>query len=277
MENCLLTHYIFNKEVKSSCDFNQFELEKHQGVYEVVKVINGIPLFLEDHISRLNNSLETYYLKPLLSLRQIKTRIKALIEVNKLSSGNLKFHLLIHDNRKPDFYVWVSEYFYPTPLQYFIGVNCGLLDAVRDNPNSKTFKHRVRELADKYLKTNDEFEVILRNQSGQISEGSRSNLFFINKGVVFTSPDNMVLKGVTRQKVINICVRQKIKIEREVINMKTLPDYDSAFLSGTSINIIPINTIESVRYNINNELLTFLSDEYEKLVNEYLSNFNWNL
>lgn len=277
MEDCLLTHFIFNKEIKSSCDFNQFEQEKHTSVYEVIRVIDNIPLFLEDHISRFFISLNLKKIKGSISERQIKSRIKALIEVNKLSIGNIRFQLLLNSNGNKDFYAWVSPFFYPTPEQNMNGVVCDLFPATRNNPNSKTSNLSLRQETDKQIQNNNVFELILFNEQNQISEGSRSNLFFIDENILFTSPDAEVLLGVTRKKIINICENKNIVVKKLSIKTSEISDFDSAFLSGTSINILPVKTIGSSNFDTLNPILLLLTNEYEKLINEYLNTFKWNL
>jgi len=277
MENCLLTHFIFNKEIKSSCDFNQFEHEKHTSVYEVIRVIDNLPLFLEDHISRFFISLKLNKIKVSISERQIKSRIKALIEVNKLSTGNIRFQFLINQNGKKDFYAWVSPFFYPTPEQNINGVVCDLFPATRNNPNSKTSNLSLREEVDKQIQNNNIFELILFNEQNQISEGSRSNLFFIKGNSAFTSPNEEVLLGVTRNKIINICENKNIGIEKLSIKTTEISDFESVFLSGTSIKILPVKSIDSSSFDTLNPLLLLLTNEYEKLINEYLNTFKWNL
>lgn len=277
MENCLLTHFIFNKEIKSSCDFNQFKHEKNTYIYEVVRVINGLPLFLEDHISRFFISLKINNINANITERQIKTRLKALIEVNKLSIGNIRFQLLINANGIHDFYAWVSPFFYPSVEQNENGVNCDLFQANRNKPNSKTTNQNLKKQLDNQIKSKSVFELILFDEKNRISEGSRSNLFLTQGNTIYTSPDDKVLLGVTRNKIISICKTQNIDLKKITIKTNDLSDFDSAFLSGTSIKMLPVKTIGSSNFNTLNPILHLLKNEYEKLINKYLNTFKWNL
>ena len=58
MENCLLNHYILNAELRNSCDFNPDLLASGPGIYEVFRVIEGKPLFLDEHIDRFFRSAD---------------------------------------------------------------------------------------------------------------------------------------------------------------------------------------------------------------------------
>ena len=179
MQNCLLTHFIFNREIKSCCDFNQFAIEKHIAVYEVLRVIDGKPLFLEDHLSRFFASLKFNNIKANIGERQIKSRLRALIEINKLSTGNIRFQMVFREGGITDFYAWVAAFFYPSKQQHKLGVDCSLYAAERPTPNSKTALHELRKETIAEIISKNVFEVLLYNNAGIITEGSKSNVFFI--------------------------------------------------------------------------------------------------
>lgn len=277
MDNCLLTHYILNKEIKSSCDYNQYDQDQYVGIYEVIRVIDGLPLFLEDHISRFYTSLKLNNINTLVTERQIISRIRALIEINKLNIGNIRFQLMSNINGDYDFYAMVIPFFYPTKEEFESGVDCDLFPATRNNPNSKTTNLSFRKLTENQIRKNNIFELILFNEQNQISEGSRSNLFFINENILFTSPDTEVLLGVTRKKIINICENKNIVVKKLLIKTTEISDFNSVFLSGTSINILAVKTIGSSNFDTLNPVLLLLTNEYEKLIKEYLNRFKWNL
>ena len=277
MENCLLTNFIFDKEIKSSCDFNQFEFADSLVVYEVIRVINEIPLFLEDHLERFFRSLEINELETDISHRQIKSRLKALIEINKLNTGNIRFQLAFPKNQNAIFYAWVSPFFYPSQSQYEQGVNCSLYLSKRPNPNAKLVVHKIREATAKEISSKNVFEVILHNQEGEISEGSKSNLFFIKNNSLFTSPAGKVLIGVTRTKVFDLCKKLNIEIVQKSLFRNELIGFESAFLSGTSIKLLGIKTIDKYNFTTKNPILELLTIRYEELIQNYLKLFKWNL
>jgi branched-subunit amino acid aminotransferase/4-amino-4-deoxychorismate lyase len=58
METGLLNYFVLNEELKDTCDFNPVILKNGRGIYEVFRVIDGTPLFLEEHIERFYHSVE---------------------------------------------------------------------------------------------------------------------------------------------------------------------------------------------------------------------------
>ena len=277
MEDCLLTNFIFNKEIKSCCDFNQFEFQDNLIVYEVLMVIEGTPLFLEEHIERFFKSLELNKLNVTISKRQIKSRLRALIEINKLSKGNIKFQLAYNVDGISTFYAWVSPYFYPSKSQYNLGVDCSFYLKQRTMPNAKLWLHTLKEGTSTEINTKNVFEVILYNERDEISEGSKSNLFFIKNNILYTAPNTTVLQGITRSKIFDICNKLDIQIVQKSIIRNEIMDFETAFLSGTSIKLLSIKSLGNISFKTNSQILKLLTIEYEELIKTNLINFVWNL
>ena len=277
MEVCLLTHYYCNRELKSCVDFDGELFQNQTCIYEVIRVINSKPLFLNEHLERFSSSLALSSISSNLSINQIKYNLKQLIEVNNLRDGNIKFILISFPNGKNDFYCWVSPHKYPTEFLYENGVNCSLMMASRNQPNAKTINSKLIKKASLTIKNTDTFEVILFNEFNIISEGSKSNLFFVLDNKIYTSTDDQVLMGISRAKVIEICDYLKIELVRKLINIDEMGKFTAAFLSGTSIKVLPIKSIESTKYDSTNDMLSIISNEFDKQINNNLSAFEWNL
>ena len=277
METCLLTYYIHNKEVKSTCDFKLKIDQETIVIYEVIRVIEGKPLYVEDHINRFFKSCDLQDIKPIISSRQIINRIKTIIELNKQIIGNLKWAVLKYESGIQDFVIWASPFFYPGKELTREGVNCSFYKAKRKKPNSKTLKNKVQNEVQQFISEKKLFDLILHDHKGKITEGSRTNIFFIRNNTVFTSFDTDVLEGISRKKVIESCSSLGIELIKKDINKDEIQTFDFAFLSGTSINILPIKRIENHYFNTKNELFQELLNKYILKSETYIENFQWNL
>lgn len=276
METCLLSYYLHNKEVKSSCDFNLTINSNTFGVYEVIRVIDGKPLYLEDHIDRFYNSCKISNINTGITHSQIKKRIQVLIELNSISIGNIKWAIIV-ENSQYDFYIWPSPFFYPSHELVEKGVSCEIYKAIRNNPNSKNFKELLQNNIRKYIADNHLFELILVDENNKISEGSRTNLFFSKDNKLFTSKDCDVLQGISRDKVIEVCKTNDITTIKRDIYTYEINTFDFAFLSGTSINILPIKNIGDIVLKTDNELFINVLNSYKQKVKKYIQEFEWNL
>lgn len=108
------------------------------------------------------------------------------------------------------------------------------------------------------------------NRNGYITEGSRSNIFFIKDKTIYTTPAGLVLPGITRQKVLNICKSIGHNVIEKMIHYKELKNFESLFLTGTTRKILPVRSVDEMVFSAENKLMQRISDEYELLVADYI-------
>ena len=91
--------------------------------------------------------------------------------------------------------------------------------------------------------------------------------FFIKKKCVYTSSGEYCVRGITRQKVIDLCKKNKIKVFEKNFKLKEILNADEAFVTGTFANIVPIRKINNKIFNLNNNIITSkLRDLYLQLI-----------
>ncbi len=227
-------------------------------IYEVFRVVAGKPRFLTDHLNRLFKSAQILGITIWLSVEEIEKRIYLLIEQNQRTFGNIKLEITSEvENYQfvESFSAYFIEHNYPTPEQYENGVSTVLLSAERQMPNAKVFQAELRNLANQMIKQKNVYEVILVNVEGFITEGSRSNIFFVQNNEVFTSPLENVLQGVTRQKIVELCLSNRILLHEKAVHIDQLSMFQAAFITGTSPQVLPISSIENVQFDVNNTVL----------------------
>lgn len=255
-------YFLLNGELKSVKLFVPGENEG--GIYEVVRVMNGIPLFLEDHLERFYHSAELAGKSIKYTDFQIKQFLVNLIEKNKVSIGNILISCKINLEA-----VFIPHN-YPTEIMYTEGVNCGILKAERENPNAKVLHTNVRFRADQLIEEKKFYEVLLVDHLGKITEGSRSNVFFVAENELVTSPANKVLLGITRQKTLLLAQDLNIKVVEREVNFSELKSFNAAFLTGTSPKILPVVKIDAFKFDPKNEVVKQLTQLYDRLIEEYI-------
>lgn len=268
---CLLNYYIVNDELKNTCDFNPGLVKNESGIYEVFRVIDGKPLFLDEHINRFFRSANSMGIKPEFSMDWVKSRIRALIEANKLKSGNIHFQNL----KKISFIAWLPPYKYPTPQQKQEGAEVISLAAVRENPQVKRTNLPARLQADEIKQETGIHEIILVNEDGLITEGSRSNIFFIKNNEIFTPNLELVLPGITQSKIFEVAAMNNIAVNKIPIKLGDAGTYPSAFISSTSNQVLPLRKLDDFLFNPKNPVIETISNGFQELAQENLSKFSW--
>ena len=240
-------------------------------LYEVIRVIEGIPIFLEDHLDRLFESARLTVMNHLPDAVSLAAMIKNFITTQKKATGNIKLSFSFNNlSITPKGEITFIPHSYPSQEEYSNGVKVGLLYADRPIPNAKIQNTDIRERANQAISANEVFEVLLIDSEGNITEGSRSNVFFIKNGTLFSSPGDKILRGITWIKVLQICTTAGIQVIESAIPANKIDQYEAAFLTGTSPKLLPISSIDNLVYNTDHPLLTRLQEMYNQLIEDYL-------
>lgn len=255
--------FIFNGDLKPNTEF--IPSENTGGIYEVLRVVEGVPLFLEEHIGRFYKSAEIAGKTIHFQNTEVETFINSLIEKNKVTDGNI---LLSCKTNLKAFFI---SHRYPQSNWYRTGVKCGILNAERNNPNAKVYQTTVRQQADEIIQNEKVYEVLLVDHYGRITEGSRSNVFFVKNRQLLTPPADDVLLGITRQKTIQIAKEAGIPFFEKEIFLNDLNRFDAAFLTGTSPKILPLSKAGNFDLDPKNELVQFITQQFEGLIEVYIS------
>ena len=233
-------------------------------VYEVIRLSGGKPQFLHEHFARLAGSLGSIGKTVPFTYDELERGIAELAAECSVKDHNLKLEVDITGHSL----LYLNPTHYPSDQQYKEGVRTGLFRGERKNPNVKMMDHSLRDASDAAIKERNLYEVILVDRNEQITEGSRSNIFFIKKGEVYTSPLHQVLPGVTRSKIIEILKENNISVHEVPIPASEIASFDAAFISGTSPKVLPISSVDDIHYDASDPLLRNIMAWYDSALPE---------
>lgn len=263
--------FIKDKSILKSSDFHNDFLAISDSIYEVIRIIDLKSMFFDEHYLRLKKTAATINFPLWLSKTDLLKEINHLLLINEITSGNIEIIFSYHKKSKQKhFYCLFIEDRYPNSNDYKKGVKSELFYGKRDQPNAKKINLDFRNITSLNISEKNIYEVILVGENGSITEGSRSNIFFIKNNKIYTSKVKDVLAGITREKVIFLCQQLGVSITELEINKSELSFFDAAFFTGTSPKVLPITQIGSIKYNPLNPLLQTLIREYDLLISNSL-------
>lgn len=269
MENCINDYFIKNDEAYEREEFQEIYVVEGKCIYEVIRVIDGAPLFLDEHLKRLENSLKLERKEEFISMSVIKDYIGKLITLNRVENGNLK--LVIN---KDNLFIFFIKHSYPTKEMYSHGVKTILYFGERHNPNAKVIDNSFRGKVNEEVAASNSYEAILVNHEGYITEGSKSNIFMLKGDEIITAPVEGVLPGITRGEIIKACNELGFKVKEENISYEEIKNLDGLFISGTSPKVLPINEVEGIiKYDRIYDKIYQIKDKFEELIIKNLRNY----
>ncbi|MFA8451197.1 MAG: aminotransferase class IV [Bacteroidales bacterium] len=271
MDTPLFKTYYTNTGKKLGIELPEDIFSRKNSIYEVIKVVYGIPMFYEEHEKRMIQSCKLNDF-PIPDLSLIKTTIKELINTTGYINGNVKLIYSPQSKNPEDIFIYFIPHFYPPKELYEKGVRTVLIEKERINPQSKTVDMGYKNSVNDIINSSKAFEGLLVNRHGQITEGSRSNVFFIKDDIVYTAPDQSVLQGITRKMLLFVCNQLHQNIQFEFITKDQLTDIDAAFITGTSIDALPIREINNHQLDVNNSILKKIIIAFKQLATAYILN-----
>jgi branched-chain amino acid aminotransferase len=238
--------------------------------YEVVRVKDQKIYFLEDHLKRLKKSLDgsgCAYPGDALILDSLKL----VLAHNSISEGNLRICLQCGADPSPAYLCYFIPHLYPEPQMYREGVDLLSYPHERVNPGIKLWDDAFRKSVWQFIRDRQVYEVLLQNRHGLITEGSRSNVFFLDRQErLLTPPVKEVLPGITRHYVIQIAQVLGLDTKEEYTALYEIGKYSACFITGTSPKVLPVRTLDGHVFNANHPILHQLMTEYDRLMEQNL-------
>ncbi|MBM6614735.1 aminotransferase class IV [Desemzia sp. RIT804] len=261
--------YYHNDQEQSTENLTPFEQLSAKNVYEVIRVKEGIPLFLEDHLHRFRASALSVGIPLVDSDQELTARLYQLVIKNEVFNQNIKLIL----NKEVGLLSFFTKSPYPPESYYQTGMKTTLLKLERQDPNIKIQREEYQRTVLAEREKTGAYEVLLVDQNDNVTEGSRSNLFIVKGGKLHTSPANSVLLGIVRSKVVSICQEKELEIIEQNIPVAELNSIEGAFISGTGNDILPIASIDDTVLNsTNNPIIQTIMEEYKRLTENYIAN-----
>jgi D-alanine transaminase len=224
------------------------------GIYEVIKYYEGKPFRYTDHMERLKRSLREIRID-FNGFNQLETVFQSLLEQNELASQEAGIYLQITrgsrtrihhfpENMNPT--VYATAFPFATKWdQLENGVKVITTEDIRWlRCDIKSISLLPNVLAAENAHEQNAVEAIfIRN--GIVTEGSHSSFMAVKDGVVYTHPDsNLILPGITKKVVMEICRANGILVIEKGILASELAAMDEMMIVGTGSEVSPVVKID---------------------------------
>lgn len=236
------------------------------GVYENIRISNGIIYFLKDHLERLSESAKIIGLQHQFSEKFIENSINDLIKDFKSETFNLKILLIGGATKeKAILNILCLNPLFPDRKLYRDGAEFITIKNERAFPHAKTLNMLESYLAYKKAKESGAYDTLLINREGFITEGTRTNFFCIKDKTIYSPFEKDILLGVMRKVMLKVAVDSGYKVIEKNIRLEDIRSFDGAFVTSTSSKIMPIRSINENMLSISKAL-----QELMELLNEFL-------
>ena len=230
------------------------------GVYEVIPSYNQELFLFEEHLQRFKISLAKTFIPAPSELDNLEDILKKLHVKNKYH--NQSFYIQITRGVQESRSHTASENIIPT---LFINSQNLDINPYRGNANKEGLRVRLEDdirwqrcdikttalignilsMHDPSLKIVDE---ILLHKDGILNEGSKSNVFLVKQGKVYTpSLKQNILPGVTRNFIISLLKKNNIEVFEEEISIDSIYECEELWLTSSTKEIQPVAFIDDYK------------------------------
>jgi len=229
------------------------------GVFEGIRAYGGRIFRLGEHIDRLFASAKSIWLDPGMTPAAMLKMVEEAQDRSGIRDSYIRLVItrgtgdLGMDPRKcekPTVFCIVDTIALWSKERYERGLTC--ITAATPISHKENLSPRVKSL--NYLShilakiegiAANVDEVIMLDSSGFVAEASGMNLFCARRGVVKTPPPySGILRGVTRDAMIEMARDANYEVVEEPLNRYDLYSADEVFLTGTAAEIVAVTKLD---------------------------------
>lgn len=224
------------------------------GIYEVIRVYDGTPFTMKEHLDRLEKSLAAIRMPLPFSREEIERLSLEALDKSELKEAEIYMqvtrgiHIRQHhfpEPKAPVLSLIVKDARTVTEEKRAAGVPVVTVEDVR----WKLCHVKSLNLLPNVMAKQEAYEAGAHEaifvESGIVKEGSSTNIFCVKDGVLQTHPaTNGILHGITRQVVLDLAHELGITVEERTFSLPELKDAEEVFLTSTTMELLKIASID---------------------------------
>lgn len=226
------------------------------GLFETIRVENGVPLRLEEHVNRLNTSWERLFGTSLPDITW-KAVVDLMIRENSLGSGTAAVKIIAAvDDREltcnlPFMLVTARKY---THRLKGLGKN-GLDLMTSPYPRQshladhKTLNYLYYYLAGRAAKKGGGDEALILNPDTSISETNTCSIFMVSENRITVPLSDHVLPGVTLKATLAFLSGKGYEVIVAKVFKEKLTEFGSVILTNALVGAVPVISIDGIGLN----------------------------
>ncbi|SEN63513.1 4-amino-4-deoxychorismate lyase [Lihuaxuella thermophila] len=224
------------------------------GAFETLRLYEGHPFLLDDHLNRLNEGLKRMSVRPPYTTREWERQIGELTERNHLQNASVRITvtggaeglgLTASSYERPSTMIFIRPLPFEPGELFHKGKRLQVVSVPRQAPGGvekyKTSNYLNSVLARQEVEDFPQTEGVMLTPDGALAEGIVSNLFFVSGGVLHTpSLESGILAGVTRHWVMELAGYLGFRVKEGRYTLEDLQQADEIFVTNSVQEMVPV-------------------------------------
>ena len=230
------------------------------GVWEGLRLHHNVLVFWDDHMKRLFQGAKAIGMNIKMTSEEIKSQVKSVLAANNMVDG-VHIRVMVTRGIKktpsqdprltisgPNIVI-IAEYKKADPSTRNKGITLFTSTVRRGSPdyldsrlNCHSKLHEVQALIQAIEAGAD--EALMLDIHGFVSTCNATNFFMVKDGEVWTSTGKYCMNGITRGKVIEVCLEHNIPCHQKDFSLFDVYGADEAFVTGSFGGLTPVTHID---------------------------------
>ncbi|MBH43171.1 MAG: branched-chain amino acid aminotransferase [Rickettsiales bacterium] len=233
-------------------------------VFEGIRVYNKKIFKLKEHIERLFFSAKILDLDIPYKLEELIKFTELIVKKQNIEDGYIRpvvwrgSEMMAISSKEASINIAIAAWKWPSyfsPEKILQGINMTIAEWKRPPPNCAPTNSKaaglymICSLSKHKAESNGFDDALMLDYRNFIAEATGANIFFIKNKKIFTPIADCFLNGITRKTVIEIANNIGMDVEEKHLEVNFMRDCNEAFLTGTAVEITPINRIDDYKFN----------------------------
>ncbi len=247
-----LTYYVngaFVPATQAALPLNDLGIVRGYGIFDLQRTYGKTPFRLRDHIRRLESSASQIGLGLRWSTEELEDAVMQTYRRNEIPDASIRIVVtggpsdnFMTPQGNPSLVVMVHP-ITPYPAHYYSeGCKATSTLVERTMATVKSLNYIGAIVAMNEASKTGAVEAIYLDEHDRLTEGTRANLFVV-KGHLLITPREGVLKGITRQVLLEVASGE-FEVVEGPIHYHDLGALDEAFLTSTTKEVLPVVQID---------------------------------
>ena len=223
---------------------SDLSMQRGFAVFDFFRTMNGIPLFMPDHLDRFYASANAMHLPVRQTKEELFSILNELVQRSDVSQAGVRIMLTggySADNyhpAEPNLLITCNPVNLLTDSDFEKGIPVITYGHQREMPHIKSINYQMAVYLQPLLKEKKAADV-LYYKNNIITEFPRSNIFIVTNENKLATPGHNILHGITRKHVLSLA-KDLMQVEECDITLDELIAAKEIFLTSTTKKILPV-------------------------------------
>lgn len=243
----LIINDVLMDETEATLPATDRALTHGLGLYETIKLIDGVPVFFEEHILRLERGIAALGLESEIDKPKLAGQILRLSEANGGTDNSCRLLVTAGPpGGTPNLLVQTDRRDFPARPLRVISYR-----GVRVSAQYKAMTVMQSYFAQRAARAAGVDDALLVDDESRIFEGSTSNVFVLRAGVLVTPPaEGDILPGVIRAKIDELAGAAGIPVVDAWTRVVDLHPEDGLLLTSSVRGTVAVEQVDDVRLSV---------------------------